>query len=71
MKMTGIFKIIVSVSGVLGLIAILYIYGSTMISAGATTSNDALASSGWGIIAFGTIVLFMIVFIPLILKKRS
>jgi hypothetical protein len=42
----GTAKIIVRIGRVLGLVGILYIFGSTMISTGSAVTNEALTNSG-------------------------
>ena len=59
-------KILVSITGIFGLVAILYIFGSGMISAGATISNGMLVASGFALVLLGTLVLALI----LVLKRR-
>ena len=59
-------KILVSITGIFGLVGILYIFGSGMISTGATISNGTLVADGFALVFLGTIVLALI----LILKRR-
>ena len=49
--------IAIAISGLIGLPAILYLFGSFSVTTGSTIGNEALINVGWDLILYGTLVL--------------
>jgi len=61
-KMRSIIKIIIAISGALGLPAILFTFGSISYSSGALLSNELLRKSGLNLLILGTLVLGLLLY---------
>jgi len=62
--------IAIAISGLLGLPAILYVFGSASVTTGSTIGNEALTGVGWQLLGFGTLLLVPILLFMFLLKGK-
>ena len=70
MKSSIVATIVIAISGLIGLPAIFYVFGSASVATGSTIGNEALTDAGWGLIGMGTLVLIPMLIIIVLMKSR-
>ena len=70
MKSNILATIVIAISGLIGLPAIFYVFGSVSVTTGSTIGNEALTKVGWDIISYGTLLLIPILFFMYLKSKK-